>query len=133
MELNITKFVNETCPRDYQASVAEIGANAGADTWRAACEDSVDYMFVNDETRDEIRAHFKAYGAWTDAEINAWTDIELNALLIQDISGVLRAFNELANDDWQEWLELCEAGTCSSRLFGGAMSVDGETYFQIGE
>ena len=25
MELKITKFFTETCPRDYQASVAEIG------------------------------------------------------------------------------------------------------------
>ena len=40
MQINITRFFNEACPRDYSASAAEIGENAGADTWRAACDDS---------------------------------------------------------------------------------------------
>lgn len=133
MELNITKFFNEACAKDYQASIAEIGENAARDTWQAAIDDSPVYMFVNDDTRDDIQAHFRAYGAWSEDEIKAWSDIELNAILIQDIAGSIREFRELAEGDWEEWEELCNAGTCSSRLFGGDLSVNGEIYFYIGE
>ena len=133
MELNITKFFNETCARDYQASIAEIGWNAAKDTWSAAIEDSEDYMFVTEDNKEEIQSHFRAYGAWTQEEIEAWSDIELNAILIQDIAGAMREFEELAVSDWQEWEELCEKGIVSSRLFGGDLSVDGEIYFYVGD
>ncbi len=88
MELNITEFYNNTCPRDYSASVAEIGANAGHDTWRAACEDSPDYMILDtDDKLQAMREHVRGFGEWSDEEIAAWTDVELNALLLQFIAG----------------------------------------------
>lgn len=132
MELNITKFFNETCAKDYQASVAEIGQDAGVITWSAAIDDSEDYMFVTEDNKEEIQSHFRDYGAWTQEEIEAWSDIELNAILIQDIAGAMREFQELAECNWELWQELCEEGTCSSRLFGGDLSVDGEIYFYVG-
>ncbi len=91
MEVNITQFFNEACPRDYSASVAEIGNNAGKATWEAANEDSAEYMLIDtDEKRDALRQHVRGFGAWSDDEIAAWTDIELNALFIQLVSGDMR-------------------------------------------
>lgn len=132
MELNITKFFNEACPRDYFASVAEIGVTAQADTWRAACDDSNDFMLLdNEEKREAFRHWVKGFGAWDDEEILAWSSVELNALCIQVISGEIREFQELAEGDWQKWRELCDEGTCSGRLYGGELSVDGQVYFSI--
>jgi len=91
MELNITRFCNEAAPMDYSASVAEIGANAGADTWRAACEDAPDWNLLDtDDKRQAFRDHIRGFGAWDAAEIAAMTDLHLNALLIQFIAGDIR-------------------------------------------
>ncbi len=90
-EINITRFYNEAAPMDYSASIVEIGANAGRDTWRHAMEDAPDYnMLDTDDKREEFRKYVKGFGAWDDAEIAAWSDIELNALLMQLISGDMR-------------------------------------------
>lgn len=132
MELNITALYNSMCPRDYSASVAEIGANAGADTWRAACADSSDFMILDDDDkRQAMREYARAFGAWTDEEINAWTGIELNALLIQCISGDIR--ESILDDDpraWAEYYEEGEQGGVSCRLFS---DDDGQVYYLIGE
>lgn len=133
MEINITRFFNAADPRNYSASQAEMGKDAGRITWNNAVNDSPEYMFITAENREEVEAHFRAYGAWSEEEIAAWSDQELNALFMQDVSAEIREFNELAKGDWQEWEALCHAGTCSGRLYGDGLSVDGETYFQIGE
>lgn len=132
-ELNITRFVNEAAPMDYSASVAEIGANAGADTWRAACEDSEDWpLLQTDEHREAFRAFVRDSGAWSDEEIVAWSNVELNALCIQWVAsdmrecGIRPGMNE---EDWQEVETLQQEGTYSSRIFLG---VDGQIYFYIG-
>lgn len=91
MEIDITRFLAEAAPMDYSASVAEIGQNAGRDTWNAAIEDSPDFMMLDDdEKRDAFRAYVRGFGAWSDEEIAAWSDVELNALFIQIISGDIR-------------------------------------------
>jgi hypothetical protein len=91
MEIDITDFYHNACPKDYSASVAEIGDNAGADTWRAACDDSEDYfMLDSEEKRDAFRKYVREFGAWSDDEITAWSDKELNALFIQFVSGSMR-------------------------------------------
>ena len=132
MELNITKFYRETTAKDYSASVAEIGANAGHDTWRAACEDSPDYMILDtDDKLQAMREHVRGFGAWTDEEINAWSDIELNALLLQMIAGDIR--ESVLDDDrsaWPEYYEQGEQGIVSCRLFS---DDDGQVYYCIGE
>jgi hypothetical protein len=132
MELNITKFYNETAPMDYSASIAEIGNNAGADTWGAACEDSPDYMILDTgEKREAMREHVRGFGAWSDEEINAWSDIELNALLLQMIAGDIR---ESVLDDypnaWAEYYQQCEQGIASGNLFA---DDDEQVYYRIGE
>lgn len=128
MEINVTKFFTETCPRDYQASVAEIGADAGADTWQAAISDSTDYMLLDTEDKREVfRAFVESSGGWNAEEISAWTDLELNALCLQWIAGDIRESMYLENSpiDWAAY-EADENERHS--IFRG---IDGEIYFCI--
>jgi hypothetical protein len=132
MELNITRFFAEAAPKDYSASRAEIGENAGPDTWRAACDDSPDYMLLDtDEKREAFREFVGQMGAWDDEEIAAWSDIELNALCIQFISGDMRDAGLEAGAsslDWQAYKVGCENGTYSGRLYG---VEDGEVFYSL--
>lgn len=136
MELNITQFFNAAAPMDYSASVAEIGANAGADTWRAACDDSANYPILDTpEKREAFRAFVRGFGAWDDAEIAAWSDSELNALCVQWIAGDMRepvGFELGPNTTAEQWADYeaqSEAGQCSGRIF---RADDGTVYFYIG-
>ena len=105
---------------DYSASLAEIGRDAGIYTWRAACEDSPDYMILDtDEKRQLFRDHVKGFGAWDDKQIAGWNDTELNALLIQLISGDIRESNltpDSSNADWEEYYERAERDEISGSL-----------------
>ena len=88
MQINITKFYNEAAPINYSASVAEIGANAGPDTWNAAKDDAMDWnMLDTDEKRQAFRDWVKQSGGWSQEEIGAWGDVEMNALCVQWVSG----------------------------------------------
>jgi hypothetical protein len=131
MEINITRFFNEASPMDYSASVAEIGSNAGAYTWQAACDDSSDYfMLDDDEKRDAFRLFVKESSGWTEEEIKEWSDIELNALFIQWVAGDIRECFEWDCDDiWANYAELSEAGTVSGNIF---RADDGQIYFYLG-
>jgi hypothetical protein len=131
MEINITKFYNEAFPKDYSASVMEIGNNAGKETWQAANDDSEDYMMLdNTDKLDAMREHIKLFGAWDDREICEMSDMGLNALLIQMISGDIResCLNEDRND-WVGYQEESEAGQTSGRMFVGNL---GEVYYYVG-
>lgn len=127
MELNITYFFNQAAPMDYSASVAEIGRNAGADTWAAACEDAPDYPILDtEEKRQAFRDHVKGFGAWSDDEISAWSENELSALLIQLIAGDIReAGLDQSAPDWEAY---DASGDCG-RIFLG---TDGCVYYYIG-
>jgi hypothetical protein len=132
MEINITKFFNEAAPRDYSASVAEIGQDAGADTWRAACEDAPDYnMLDTDEKRDAFRAFVRDSGGWSEAEIRAWSDTELNALFIQWIAGDMREAGLHANmvgHEWATYTKRARNGDVYSNIF---RADNGEIYFSL--
>lgn len=105
MDIDITDFYQNACPKDYSASVAEIGENAAAYTWRAAIDDALDYLMLDtDDKRDAFKAYIIGFGAWTHEEIEAWTNIELNALFIQFVAGSMRdtdtdCHNIFENDD----------------------------------
>lgn len=127
-ELDITEFFNNAAPMDYSASVAEIGNNAGRDTWNAACEDSTEYNILNnDEKRELFREFVRCFGAWDDSEIAAWTDVELNALFIQMVSGDMReAGLDEKPVDWQAYEE-------DDNLRGNiSRGDDGNIYYYVG-
>lgn len=129
MEINITKFYNEACARDYSASVVEIGDNAGASTWQAACEDAPDYNLLdNADKLDAMRAWVIGTGAWSAKEVDNMADNELNALFIQLISGDIREKEGLGLN-WEEYQEASEQGQVSGCLFQG---TDNEIYYYIG-
>lgn len=132
MELNITKLFNAIAPRDYSASVAEIGANAGRDTWRAAVGDSPDFMLLDtDDKREAFKGLVRGYGAWSPEEVEAWSDVELNALLLQMIAGDMREGDLSAGmtaEGWARYQEASEAGEVSGAIF----VADGEIYYYLG-
>jgi hypothetical protein len=90
-EIDITDFLAKSCMRDYSASVAEIGIDAGPSTWRASCDDAPDWQFLDtDDKREEFRAFVLASGGWGRDEIAAWSDDELQALCLQWIASDVR-------------------------------------------
>ncbi len=130
MEINITKFFNEAAPMDYFASVAEIGVNAGRDTWNAAKDDAGFFKML--DTREKLQAfidHVRGFGAWSDEEMKAWTVRDANAIFIQLVSGDMREAGlhaGMADDDWQEY-ERDE--NISYTIYRG---IDGEIYYCLG-
>ena len=140
MELNITEVFNTIKPTDYSASAAEIGANAGPATWRAAVNDSPGHMLLNDEDeRAAFKEYIRGFGAWDDEEIATWSDVELNALFLQMIAGEMREADlhaEMTAEEWQAYQKKSEAGQVggrifSGRIFGGPLSTDGEVYYSL--
>lgn len=130
-EINITRFFNEACARDYSASVAEIGTSAGADTWRAAMDDADNYAFITEENRDDFKSFVRESGGWSDDEISTWSDTELNALFIQWVAGDMReASLDIPVPDWEQYRLDSEAGQVAGRIFKN----DGEKtiYFSLG-
>lgn len=131
MDLDITTFFMQAAPMDYSASVAEIGANAGQATWRAACDDSEDYPILDsDEKREAFRSFVRSSGGWTADEIAAWSDKELNALCIQWIAGDMREAD--MTTDWTEaqWDEYYADENSRHSIYRG---IDGKVYFYCGD
>ena len=129
MEINITKLYNEAYPKDYSASVAEIGANAGRDTWEAAKDDAGVFQFIDTaEKVDAFKRFVRESGGWDDEEINAWSVRELNALFLQWVAGDIRECLEWDVEDvWANYEEMAQAGMVPSRLF----RTDGQVYFDL--
>lgn len=130
MEINITNFYNEAAPMDYSASVAEIGANAGRDTWNAAKDDASFFQFLDTEEKvDAFKRFVRESGGWSQEEIDSWSVRELNALFLQWIAGDIRECLEWDVEDvWANYQEMAEAGQVPSRLF---KTDDGQVYFDI--
>lgn len=127
MQINITRFYNEAAPMDYAASVAEIGSNAGPDTWQAAKDDAGDWnMLDTDEKRQAFREWVKSFGGWNEAEIAAWDNVELNALFVQWVSGDIREC--LDGSDWDQYAIDSEAGLVPSNLW---RDDSGDVWFSL--
>jgi hypothetical protein len=133
MEINITEFFYNECPRDYSASVAELGRDAGKLTWDYSneyVEENPPPMINSPEQIDNFKDYIETFGAWERDEIEAWTNTELNALFIQLISGDMREYqDDVETWDWEEYEKLCEAGQCSSCIFKG---TDNQIYYYVG-
>ena len=129
MDIDVSKFVRDACPRDFSASVAEIGKSAGADTWRAAMEEAEDTaMLKTAEELQAMRGFALSSGGWNEEEVNAWSAHELNALFIQWIAGDLRELGLDEGASWADVRELQKEGQGPSNLFEGD---DGSIYFSL--
>lgn len=120
MELKMSELVNNPYYVAYlcSGSVAELGDRAGQLTWENSCdqldEDS-DLFAAIVENADEVRDHFREYGAWSDEEIAEWSNVDLVGLVVQDFSAAYR--------------ELTEDGSDSGRVYQGD---DNEWYMYFG-
>jgi hypothetical protein len=131
MELNITKFFNEAAPMDYSASRAEIGQDAAADTWRAACDDSEDYMILDTEDKREAFREFAKSAGFSEADDFAtWSNEQLNALCLQWVAGDMREGGLDSNATPEDWRAYADNQSIASRLF---LAADGQIYFYIGD
>lgn len=134
-ELDVSTIVSSIAPRDYSASVAELGADAGRITWTAACEDARE-LFADNFNRESFDAYFSSFGAWTDEELAAHTDEECAALMLQFIACDMREADldggaEPFTDEWWPQYEAASAdGTVSGRFF---RADDGRVFYYIGE
>ncbi len=104
IEINVTNFVNNEEPKNYSASRAELGDDAGEITWNNAMKYPHE-LLKTDEERQEMQSWLQGTGGWADEEVMAFTNRELNALFIQNLSAIMRE-SEDWNPDWsgQEFL-----------------------------
>ena len=79
IEVDVSSIWGEEC-RLLSASRAELGENAGRITWANCIELAKRLPLATDENRDDIRDHFRAYGAW-DAEEIADDDLRARAVV----------------------------------------------------
>lgn len=126
--VDITDFVRTECMRDYSASVAEIGADAGRATWQACLENAPDWGFLKPENREEFAEWVAGFGAWTREEIAAWSDAELSALCFQWIAGDVREVGaDKPGADWEAIRADQESGRIPSSIYRGD---DGRIYWE---
>lgn len=134
MEINITSFFNAGAnPKDYSASCAELGDNAGSITWQNALSDAdmPEYQFINTEEKRKAFARYVCELGFSEDAFK-FSPLQLNALFIQLISGDLRetcAYDDAARTmDWEQYEIDCKAGQWSGNLF---RATDGQIYYQF--
>ena len=131
MEINITRFFKAAAPMDYSASRAEIGDNAGPDTWRAAqddAEDNADLLDTEDK-RDAFKEHMQAMGFSEAEDFATWSHDDLTALFMQLIAGDMRETGLDADSTVEDWAAYEANDSVSHAIFKGD---DGEVYYYLG-
>lgn len=125
MEINITAFfAHQIAPMDLSASIAEIGANAGADTWAASVEAAQDLQLLT--TPEELEA-FKQFAQSSGGDFEDSTDWQ--ALFLQWIACDLREMGVRYSDDAIDWNAVEADDTYGGNIFRG---TDGQIYFYAG-
>lgn len=125
--VDITDFLARESMRDYSASVAEIGNNAGPATWAASVENAPDWQFIPEDQIDYFREWVASSGGWTRDEIKAWSDNELQALCLQWIAGDVRECDADSPDaDWERIRKDQENGRIPSTVY----CQDGRVYWE---
>jgi hypothetical protein len=129
MEIDVTHMVEERDEMiELSGSRAEHGQDAGRITWNNSVVYAADQpLLTTDEMRDAARAHFREYGAWSKEEIEAWDESALQGIVAQEVAAAIREM-EVAGT-YEEYVKLCERGTCSGRLYRGD---DRHWYFYLG-
>jgi hypothetical protein len=131
MEININQyFENELCARDFSASVAEIGNNAGQLTWGYALDEVEDVVLLT--TFEQCAAFIEHMTSMGMDNVDKMNGTELNALFIQLISGDIRESEGLSECpiNWELYEQESEAGDISSRIYFG---TDNNYYYYLGE
>ena len=129
--IDVTRFIQTCRMRDFSASVAEIGTNAGPATWRASLEESEEFDFLpTPELLQEFREWLKPWGGWSDDEIAAMSDAHLRALCLQWIAGDWRECFDCSPDavDWDDYGTRASEGTCHSSFY---RTGDGSIFWEM--
>lgn len=130
-DINVTAFVQRECMRDYSASVAEIGADAGKATWSASVEAVTDWDFLpSADMLQEFREWLKPCGGWDDDEIGAMSDDHLRALCLQWVASDWReCFDWNPPDDtWEAYEQRAQDGTSPSSFWRDS---DGQIFWSM--
>lgn len=134
-EIDVTDFLSGHRLKYFSGSIAELGNDAGPQTW-AECTDKAEEWkpLDSDEKRETFRAFVESSGGWTEDEIAAWSDAELNALCIQWIAGDARECGiegeYLDSVDWAQIEQDQQDGKISGSLYRGD---DGRVYWLLSE
>lgn len=130
MELKVTHMVEDADNMiELSGSRMEHGQDAGRITWDNSKAYGRDRpLLTTDEERDEMRAHFRGYGAWSEEDIAAWSEEELQAITCQEVAAQIREMD--VAEDYEDYQRLVERGTLSGRLYKGD---DGEWYCYFGD
>ena len=129
--IDVTQFIQTCSMRDFSASVAEIGTDAGPATWRASLEESEEFDFLSTpELLQEFREWLKPWGGWSDDEIAAMSDQHLRALCLQWIAGDWRECFDCSPDavDWEFYESMASEGTCPSSFY---CTNDGSIFWEM--
>jgi hypothetical protein len=129
MEIDVTHMVEDADSMiGLSGSRMEHGQDAGRITWNNSKEYGQERpLLTTDDARDAARAYFQGFGAWSEEEIAAWSEDDLQAITCQDVAAAIREM-EVASD-YAEYQRLCEAGTCSGRVYKGD---NDRWYFYLG-
>ena len=79
MEIDVTHMVEDADSMvELSGSRMEHGQDARQITWNNSKEYGAGRpLLTTDEMREEARAHFREYGAWSEEEIAAWSEADL--------------------------------------------------------
>ncbi len=103
LEIDVSALLDEDCGL-LSGSQFELGPDAGRITWANCMRMAERLPLVTDANRDDIKDHFRAYGAWDDDEIAAWDDQELCAMTWQEGAAGYRQLDEYGADDGRVYL-----------------------------
>lgn len=93
-------------PCYLSGSAAELGDNAGQMTWRncmARAKDTTALFRAAGVNYDELKAHFRSYGAWDDEEIEGWSKAGLRAMAIQEMAADYRECTERGAEETRHY------------------------------
>ena len=129
--VDITRFLAEECMRDYSASQAEIGPNAGQYTWQACTENAPEWNFIPPDEFEYFREWLAHCGAWSRDEIATMPDTELQSMCLQWIAGDARECGlDKPNPDWTHIRADQESGRIPSSIY---RNDDGAIYWECAE
>lgn len=103
LELDVSPLLDEDCGL-LSGSQWELGPDAGKITWANCIKLADRFPLVTDANRQDIRDHFRGYGAWDADEIEAWDDTELSAMVWQEGAAAYRELDEHGADEGRVYL-----------------------------
>ena len=127
-EIDVSAIRSEDCSI-LSGSQAELGPDAGGITWRNCLALAERLPLATDTNRDDIRDHFREYGAWDSEEIDGWSDVELSAMVWQEAAAGFREFEDHCDSDLEAYEKACSEGRISGRLH---LTEDGKAYIYLG-